>query len=63
MDGRNDLFRLEKGEEEVKNVKSEPLRHDFHRLLISKHPRDTLFSRFQNHLGLARAFSAVFKTD
>jgi hypothetical protein len=24
MDGRNDLFRLEKGEEEVKKVKGEP---------------------------------------
>lgn len=29
-----------------------PLRHSFHRLLISKQPRDTLFTRFQNHLAL-----------
>ena len=37
------------------------LKHSFHRLLISKQPRDTLFTHFQNHLTLARVYFPVIK--
>ena len=57
MDGRNDLFRLEKGEEEVKKRTlatlfsppfdfKTPLRHSFLPFSKSFGPRDTLFTAF-----------------